>query len=257
MYRFEDTTVRTHRHRPFLPTSAINYDGIFFEEAIQGYQTLSITGREMLSVNIIADSINVGSIISGQTLPPRVLTVNYLITNRDPEMILVNYRWLMEYLYREKDVSIYFNDELDLIYNGRYSMSAEVPGNSFSFESSFDIYCQDPRKYSKIFYTDGYIGGRLPFRTRFYKMIVTIARQGGLKVTDGIKTISITGTSFKPGDKVVIDFSGGEGLILVNGINKTMLLDLTSDFENFYLHNGQTITSSNGSIEIEYREVSL
>lgn len=257
MYHFEDTTIREHEHRPFLPTSAMNYDGIFFEEAIQGYQTLSITGREMLSVDISADSINVGTIISSQTLPPRVLTVNYLITNRDPEMILVNYRWLMEYLYRENDVTIYFNDELDLIYKGRYAMSSEVPGNSFSFESSFDIYCQDPRKYSRPFYTDGYIGGRLPFQTRAYKMTVTITRQGGLRVTDGAKTISITGTSFKPGDKVVIDFSDGEGNVLVNGINKTMLLDSTSDFERFYLHNGQTITSSNGPIEIEYREVSL
>lgn len=257
MYHFEDTTIRECQRSPKLPNSAMNYDGIFFEEAIKGYRTLSVSGREMLAVNLEVDNINVGSVIANQTLPPRVLTINYMITNNDPEMIMFNYRWLMEYLLKENDVPIYFNDERDLIYKGRYSSTADVPGDSYSFISSFDIYCQDPRKHTRIFETDGYIGGRLPFKTRPLNMSVTIARQGPLTITDGVKTISMSGTNFKIGDVVEVDFSERWGRILVNGVNKTVLLDLTSDFENFYLHNEQIITSSNGPITIKYREVSM
>ena len=48
MYKFRDTTKQKHyRNLPFIPTSAMSYDGTWLEELIEGYQTLTVEGREM------------------------------------------------------------------------------------------------------------------------------------------------------------------------------------------------------------------
>ena len=253
MYKFEDTIKRERISDITLPISAMNYDGIWLEEAIEGYRTLTVSGREIIAPEIQSESVHVGSIISSQRLPSRTLKITYQIKNDDPETILVNYRWLMEYLYREQDVPIYFNDELDVLYHGRFSGSDEVPGDRYTITASFDIYCADPRKYStKTFFADEAIVIRFPYTTKPVKISVKVKKNGGIVVTDGDKNIKIS-ESLKSGDLVVFDFLAGQ--VFINGLNKTSLLDLTSDFENFYLKQGQKITCSNGSLTIEYKEV--
>ena len=87
MYPFIDT-LKNERYIPeYIPTSAMYYDGILFEGVIEGYQTLSVTGREMLSVGIESESIQIGSIITNQTLPSRTLTVKYKLEDKDPEQL--------------------------------------------------------------------------------------------------------------------------------------------------------------------------
>jgi len=256
VYKFEDTIKRGRISDITLPISAMNYDGIWLEEAIEGYRTLTVSGREMIAPEIQSESVNVGSIISSQSLPSRTLKITYQIKNDDPEMILVNFRWLMEYLYREQDVPIYFNDELDVLYYGRFSGSDEVPGDRYTITASFDIYCADPRKYStKVFEINDEIAGRFPYKTLPIKIVVKIAKNDSLTISNGKETIKITSRKLTTGDKVVINFS--EGKIFINDINRTNWLDLSSDFENFVLRQGQIINCSNGQLSIQYREVSL
>ena len=251
--RFENLKKKNHIDERLLPISAMNYDGLFLEDLIEGYRTLVVSGREMMSVDIKSDDRNIGSVIASQRIPARTIKVDYQVTNHDSEMILVNYRYLVESLYREKDVPIYFNDEPDVIYYGRFSSSDEPSGSSYDVVSSFEILCSDPRKYSlKTFSTDGDIMRRLPFKTKPLKITVKTKNNGGITVTDGTKNIKIS-QSLKAGDLVVFDFSLGQ--VLINGINKTNLLDLTSDFENFYLKQRQKITCSNGTLTVEYKEV--
>lgn len=256
MYKFEDTVQKIRVEEDVLPISAMNYDGVFLEDLIDGYRTLVVTGREMISVDIQSDNRNIGAIISSQRIPPRTLKVEYQIRNDDPEMLIVNYRYLVEALYREKDVPIYFNDERDVFYYGRFSASDEVPGNSYMFTASFEIFCADPRKYTyKKYEVNSKIMSRFPYKTNPLSISINIKNNGKLIVSNGEKNIKITTHELTAGDKVIFDFPEGE--VLVNGINRTNWLDLTSDFENFYLNQGQTITCTNGEMIIEYREVSL
>ncbi|MBO0473238.1 phage tail family protein [Enterococcus ureasiticus] len=256
MYTFEDTIKRKRKSDIPLPTSAMNYDGIWLEDAIEGYRTLNVTGREMISPEIQSENVNVGSIISSQRLPSRTLKITYQIKNDDPEMFLVNFRRLMEYLYREQAVPVYFNDEQDVLYYGRFSGSDEVPGDRYTVTASFDIYCADPRKYSLKFYRPKkVIRGRFSFKTRPSKIVVKIEKDASLTVTNGMQNVKVVNGKLSPDDEVVINFV--DGTVMVNGINRTNWLDLSSDFENFELKNNQVLSCDNGVMTLYYREVSL
>ncbi len=45
------------------------YDGMYLEDLIDGYQTLTVEGREMLSVEVEQQEIQIGSIITNQKIP--------------------------------------------------------------------------------------------------------------------------------------------------------------------------------------------
>ncbi|KMT25971.1 hypothetical protein MEPL1_6c00780 [Melissococcus plutonius] len=252
MYSFKDPNIEKKFYEPSLPKSAMNYDGVWLEEVIEGYRTLTVSGREMLAIEIQSDNTQVGSIISSQQLSARTLKISYQITNKDAENLLINYRWLMEHLYREKDVPIYFNDECDILYYGRYSGSDEVPGDRYMFTSSFDIYCSDPRKYSqKVFSVPSQILSHLSYKTYPSKIKVSIETNNDLEISNGEQKIKITNRKLNPNDLVVIDFN--EGKVFVNNIDRTNWLDLASDFENFELKQNQKITCTNGKLHLEYR----
>ena len=139
MYPFMDTQ-KNERYIPeYIPTSAMYYDSILLEGVIEGYQTLSVEGREMISVGIESESTQVGSIITNQTLPSRTLTVKYKLEDNDPEKLQKKFDLLMWYLYKTKDVPIQFNDELDYTYHGRFSSANSYAGDTNRIVSSFDI----------------------------------------------------------------------------------------------------------------------
>ena len=54
---------------------------------------------------------------------------------------------------------------------------------------------------------------------------------------------------------MVFDFSDEQ--VTVNGEDCTSMIDLESDFENFYLKQGQKITSNNGKLKIFYRGATI
>lgn len=50
MYKFVDTNQATHSTP--LPSEALNFNGQFLEKVIPGYQTLSVSGRELVPSEI-------------------------------------------------------------------------------------------------------------------------------------------------------------------------------------------------------------
>lgn len=256
MYQFEDTTTKKYLEDAQLPVSAMNYDGCWLEEAIPGYRTLAVTGREMLSVELQTDSAQLGERITTQRVAARTLKITYQLRNDNPEMLLVNFRQMMERLYREKDVPIVFNDEKDVIYYGRFSASDEVPGDSYMFTSSFEIFCSNPQKYSQqLFETSGPLLNRFPYKTKPEQILVTLDKKAPLEITNGQQILRLSNGNLFAGDEVRFDFTAGK--VWVNEGDRTNWLDLTSDFENFELQQNQTITCSNGTLNVLYREVSL
>lgn len=256
MYKFTDTTIQECRYNQDLPISAMNYNGVYLEELIDGYQTLSVDGREMINVEISADNLNVGSSIYYHRLPPRIITVNYALVNDNPYQLMIEYRKLMNYLYQKEQVEIYFNDELDVFYKGIYQSSSEVPGNTTRIVSSFQIYCESPLKHTvKTFVSDGYIGAETPLDTYPLKITCKTTSNQQLKINNKKETMMLRSGTIKAGDVIVFDFV--KKRILVNGTDKTNYIELSSPFEYFKLFQGDTIKSNNGSIEIEYKGVTL
>lgn len=255
MYQFKDTKETEIDDRLWIPSSAMYYDGLLLEKELEGYQTLSVSGREMLSLNIESDNVQVGSIINNQTLPPRELTIKYRLFANNAIDLQRKFKRLMWLLYRENDVQINFNDELETNYFGRFSSAETVPENTNLIVSSFSIYCHDPRKFSKEYVTEGYISTETPFKTVPSVIIAKILGTGTVSVTNGREKISMTGRNVTDNDIVKFDILNGK--VFINDEDFTRALDLTSDFKNFTLKKGDEIKSTNGTLEIRYREVSL
>lgn len=251
MYRFIDTTKKTEYIPEWVPTSAMFYDGILLDQAIEGYQTLVVSGREMLNVNIESTQIQMGSLITNQTTPARILTVKYKLEDKNPEKVQERFDELKRFLYRTKDVPIQFNDELGFTYYGRFNTADEIPGDSNTAVSSYTIFCANPLKYSALKTSSGKIATYTPYPQPPENIRVTLDRDTSVQVSNGRETISITGAAIYKGD--VVEFRIREGNVLVNGQDKTRILDLTSDFKNFLIKNGDNITTNNGTIEIEYK----
>ena len=111
--------VRKHGYR----TSAVNYDGKFIENYIEGYQTLYVEGREMLSLEIESEKVNVGVRVSSQRLPERTLTIHFKLEEKNPVEFQRSFNKLMRLLLQGmEDVEIHFNDELDMYLPGRYRL---------------------------------------------------------------------------------------------------------------------------------------
>ncbi|MBO0439192.1 distal tail protein Dit [Candidatus Enterococcus ikei] len=255
MYYFEDTTKKVHKDDLILPSSAMMYDGVYLEKMIDGYRTLAVTGREMLSLTIETQETQVGSIKLNQKLPARTIKVTYQLIGKDAKDVQKKYRQLMRLLYKESDVEIRFKDDLDYHYHGQYMTTDDVRGDTNSIIASFEILCKDPKKYSVLLQTDSTITTYLPYQTTPEKIEVIIEKFGPLMISNGDKTIKITSYNLSAGDQVTFDFLKGK--VFVNKLDQTFLLDLESDFENFTIQEGQTISCSNGSMIISYREVQL
>lgn len=256
MYPFLDTTENLKYIPEYVPTSAMYYDGLLFEGVIEGYQTLSVEGREMISVDIESQQVQIGSLITNQTLPSRILKVKYKLSDRNPEKLQQKFNELKRYLYRTSDVPIQFNDELDYTYYGRFS-NAETPnGATNDLVSSYEIFCADPRKYSKKYISFGEISTYTPYETVPDIVRCTLSAGVGVTVKNGNKQLKVITSKLKKGD--VVEFRPREGDLLINGEDATIYLSWAdSNLEDFTIKKGDRITTDNGKIEIIYRTVML
>ena len=148
---------------------------------------------------------------------------------------------------------IFFNDERDWVYYGRLSAVDSVPVESNSVVSSFTILCSDPKRYGRELTTsDGLIrheGKLIPLSIEF-----DIPSNASYFVSNGVQTIKGTNTNTEVSTHVKIDFMTCE--TYSNGKLDYKIIALDSDFENFTLENGMTITSNVNNLIIHYSEVS-
>lgn len=231
------------------------YDSLLLEDLMAGYRTLKVEGREMLSTSIDSTSIQKGAIITNQTINARTITVTYQLKSATSKELQSDFKKLMSYLYRDEDVAIYFEDDPDTLFYGRYESGESVDGSSNSIVSSFNIFCADPFKYGKQVVTTGVIDTLLRQAVTPLKIEAIATKTGGLSVVKGKQTISMTKANLKVGDKVVIDFSKGK--VFINNSNSTRLLDLDSDFSNFTVTSNDVVSCATASLKIYYRSVDL
>jgi predicted phage tail component-like protein len=228
------------------------YKGTFIERLIEGYQTLSVEGREMYSLNHEMQELQYGGIITNTKLPARVLTIKYKLEDKDSESLQNKFDELMAFLFSEEDVLIQFNDDLEYFFKGRYQAAEPVPGDTNSIISTFTIICGDPYKYGKEQVSTGKILGNLPYPVKPESMKV-IMNTGFLDITDGKYHLKVS--NIKKGDVLFFDFRTGD--IWVNEKLAPDVLNLDSDFKNIRLRTGSNFSDGNYDIEIKYRKAVL
>lgn len=148
MYTFVDT-VNSGIVGTNLPTEAMSYNGVYLENEIDGYRTLSVTGRELMESEVTDQEIDGmdGSYYRYKTTPARTITVKYQLRARGSREFRDAFNKMNKLLSGEQ-VKVIFNDESDKYFIGTKTSNTQVDGGSNNVIGEIEIYCSDPRKYS-------------------------------------------------------------------------------------------------------------
>ncbi|MDK4343880.1 distal tail protein Dit [Enterococcus faecium] len=246
-------------NRQAILLCAFSYDGIKLEDKFDFYRTIKVNGRSSATIEFETDQVQIGSKIATQKLLANTIEIEFLIYYESIEDVQKQQRNLKQFLYREEDVPIIFDDDPQTIYYGRLSKFEEDGSRSYKnyYMGTYEIYCQNPLKYSKVKQSGNQITVNSAIETTPEKIEVVLSRGSSIKIqnkTTG-KSIKITGASIYSGNILLFDFD--QGILFVNGVDKTSILDLESDFENFYIHRGDVLECDNGKMVVYCREVYL
>lgn len=148
MYAFVNT-VNSGIVGTILPTEAMSYNGVYLENEIDGYRTLSVTGRELMESEVTDQEIDGmdGSYYRYKTTPARTITVRYQLLARGSREFRDAFNKMNKLLSGEQ-VKVIFNDESDKYFIGTKTSNTQVDGGSNNVIGEIEIYCSDPRKYS-------------------------------------------------------------------------------------------------------------
>lgn len=149
MYNFVD--VNEQPGVAALPAEAVKIDGVFIEDKISGYRTLSVSGRELIGSEITEKQIGnrSGSEYSSKRTPTRDITVKYLMQCDNPEDFRDKFNILSGILSKEQ-VRFIFNDELDKYFIGTVSDIGDVEEGRLNVTGEYIIHCTDPFKHSLV-----------------------------------------------------------------------------------------------------------
>lgn len=147
IYRFTDTIERALRSG--YPAEALNFNGIYFEDEIEGYQTLSVSGREALEAEVayIETKARHGAKYRSRRYLPRVITVRYKIRAKDSSDLIEKYNRL-NYLLGVEEARLIFQDEPDKFWIGTRRSLAPPEEGLLMTTGEIEFYCADPFKYS-------------------------------------------------------------------------------------------------------------
>ena len=134
---------------------AVSIDGIFIENKVEGYRTLSVSGRESLEYAITDKDRPLemdGMECYGKRQLSRTLTVRYKLTATTAYEFMTRYRKLKDFLRGESRV-IRFADEPNAHYVGTLqSLDSPEPG-CLNVVSEMTFYCSDPYLVSDVITT--------------------------------------------------------------------------------------------------------
>ena len=132
-----------------LPTEAMSYNGVYLENEIDGYRTLSVAGRELMESEVTDQEIDGmdGSYYRYKTTPARTITVRSQLLARGSREFRDAFNKMNKLLSGEQ-VKVIFNDESDKYFIGTKTSNTQVDGGSNNVIGEIEIYCSDPRKYS-------------------------------------------------------------------------------------------------------------
>ena len=264
MYKFIDTNETQQSSR--LPSEALFINGRAIEDMIEGYRTLTVSGRELMGQELNATRRNTGdgSILLGASYPPRIITIKYELKTKDTADFRMKYEMLNRLLTGENK-QLRFNDDYDYSFTGTLESVDKPPAGTNTVVSSFSFFCADPFKYGdletiqgnnpSIIYDDAF-----PIKPDYIKVHMTGSTRD-LILTTGKKKIKLLNYGLIAGEVVHFNFAEEDIRVIFQSGNSTGYLEglsLDSDFEDFYMMSGAKVTTTApATIEIGYRRKAL
>lgn len=244
-----------------LPSEAMLLDGVPLEEQLDGYRTLSVSGREIMKQDIeTVRRTGNGSIFLRSSYPSRVITVRYELKATDNAQFRELYNRLNK-LLKGSQRELRFVDEPEFAFYGTFSDASDVPPGVNTVIGDFSFFCADPFKYANkrtltgtdtITFAIDDTYQTLPDRIT----VTPNASTATITVQTGDKELKLEQGSFLANKPVTFDFIQ-QAVWNENG-DMMEKLALSSDFEEFYIQSGTPITFvQGGNISVTVREVAL
>lgn len=253
-------------------------NGVNLDYTVEGFTTLAVHGREIISRNIVTQDFKTisgggkrqisrnyrdnsfsGNKYLGSALPSRSIKVEFLLKSSTNK----NFREVCErlnYHLHNEQMTVQFTDDLDYQFFGTLSGAEDIDAISNSVIGSFELECADPFKYSvrdRIFNfeTEGKFNFYTLYPAIFSKIEIELKGDANVfKLTNATTGESIIlNDDFEIGDKIIINIE--ENTITKNGIDIFSKLALISDLETFgAIFNDELVTSIPSQAEIYFKE---
>lgn len=151
MYDFRDVT-NTGTAPTYSSPEAISLDGTTIEDAVEGYRTLSVSGRESLAYTITDDDRPVGTDgmeYYGKRQQSRTITVRFELSAPSAAVFMARYRKLKDFCKGEGR-KLRFADEPNAHYTGTLSSVDAPEAGSLRVVAEMAFYCADPYLESDV-----------------------------------------------------------------------------------------------------------
>ena len=217
------------------------FNGVNIDINLEGFRTLAVSGRGLLSKNINSTDIP-GT--DGKEFRQKFNRLNMLLQTDEPKILK-------------------FTDEQDYSYKAILQKGNDIEETSNSVVSTFTLLCLDPYKYKEVDKDTGVNNvtiTKLPnnkneFTPELIKVIVnSVSDKIIIKNQTTTKKIIINHTSFAVGDVLEIDLNKDYPLKL-NSLVRSELIDFVESDFDFTVKQGDIITCSNSRVlEVHTKE---
>lgn len=154
MYSFRDVTAHS-TGATILCSEAVSLDGKYIENAVEGYRTLSVSGRESLEYAITDADRPVGMDgmeYYGKRQTSRILTIRFSLAAASAMAFMTRYRKLKNFCKGENRM-IRFADEPNAYYTGTLMLMEPPEAGHLSIVGEMQFYCADPYLVSDLITT--------------------------------------------------------------------------------------------------------
>lgn len=277
MYDFRDTKQSAF---PLQNKLQMFINGVNLDKQLNGFRTLAVYGRELVSRNITTTEyrrVKIGQTMRsyvnkaassknsyenkflGSNLSSRTLTVEYDLRTKTSKEFIEAFE-LLNYHLDQEQAQIIFTDDREFFWTGTITVAETPDINNLWVKSSFEIECPNPFKTSVDselleFTTRGQLKKVTLYPISLEKTHIRLKAAGNKLIIKNLNNAQsiILDKAFEVGDIFTIDFKTAN-------IDENLMqyLNLTSDLEDFeILYNDEILTSLACDVIVEYREVRL
>ena len=146
MYQFRD--IEQSKKDNKLSSESFTYDGIYFENVIEGYKTLKSTGRESFQKEINSEIIGQadGEFYNYSRIAKRDIAITFQLKAKTPNDLMNKFTQLNK-LLKKDNARLIFADESDKYFNATFIQMENVTEGTLMLTGTMLFTCLDPYKY--------------------------------------------------------------------------------------------------------------
>lgn len=233
------------------------FNGVNIDINLEGFRTLAVSGRGLLSKNINSTDIpgTDGKYFLYGNLEVRAIVVKFQLKATTNEEFRQKFNRLNMLLQTDEPKILKFTDEQDYSYKAILQKGNDIEETSNSVVSTFTFLCLDPYKYKETDKDTGVNNVRITklpnnrngFTPELIKVIVnSVSDKVIIKNQTTAKKIIIN-NSFAVGDVLEIDLNKDYPLKLNTMVRSELIDFVESDFD-FTVKQGDVISCSNSRV---------